>query len=323
MTLLALALMASIVTDTPRAWTSFRGNPQNSGTTSATVALPLRQSWSIVLDGPIEATAAIKDGFGYVGTTTGSLYKIRLSDRHVEWRFRSPSAFSSSPTLADGSVFLGDEGGVFYSVDASTGRQRWKYQTGDKIVSSGSILGDAVVFGSYDGRATCLLRSNGHRKWVYTTQAPIHGTPAVTPYGVVVAGCDGHAHLLRTTNGKQIAAFAIGTNVAASPAVMGTMVYVASISAQYTAIDLMHRKIVWKEAEREEGAACHAGASFADGLVMFGSRSRRVFAVDSRTGVGKWTFRTKEAVDSAPVVAGKVAFFGCDDGFFYAVRASD
>ncbi|MDR3689134.1 MAG: PQQ-binding-like beta-propeller repeat protein, partial [Fimbriimonas sp.] len=47
------------------------------------------------------------------------------------------------------------------------------------------------------------------------------------------------------------------------------------------------------------------------------------FAVDSRTGVGKWTFRTKEAVDSAPVVAGKVAFFGCDDGFFYAVRASD
>jgi outer membrane protein assembly factor BamB len=196
-------------------------------------------------------------------------------------------------------------------------------QTGDKIVSSATLADKFVLFGSYDGSVYCLRRSNGRRKWVYTTQAPIHGTPAVTPYGVLVAGCDGKLHVLNTATGHQTASYAIGTNVAASPGVVGPIAFIATIKAEYTAIDLPHKKILWREGEREDGAGCYASPSFDGGLVLFGSRSRRVFAVDARTGVARWTFRTRESVDSSPVVAAGVAVFGADDGFVYAIRARD
>ena len=304
-------------------WPCFRGDPSNSGTTKVSVRLPLRQSWSLDLGGPIESTPAIVGGCAYVATMTGTVLAIRLSDQKTLWRFKSPSAFSSSPTVIGGRVFLGDEGGVFYSLDAATGKPQWRIQTGDKIVSSGAVSGDDIVFGSYDESVYCVRRSDGRRRWTFTTQAQVHGTPAITPYGIVVAGCDGKLRLLRKTTGRQIASFPVGQNVAVSPAVHGQLAAIATIGAAYSMVDLARRKVLWHEAEREEGAGCYASPVFDSGLVLFGSRSRRLFAVDERTGRARWTFRTKETVDSAPVLAAGVALFGCDDGYLYAVRARD
>ena len=51
-----------------------------------------------------------------------------------------------------------------------------------------------------------------------------------------------------------------------------------------------------------------------------GGRDKRFHAIDRVTGAQLWEFRARDRIDSSAVIcAGKVAIFGCDDGYIYAL----
>jgi outer membrane protein assembly factor BamB len=54
-------------------------------------------------------------------------------------------------------------------------------------------------------------------------------------------------------------------------------------------------------------------------LVIVGSRDKKVYALDRKTGEEKWSFLTENRVDSSPVVAGNRVFFGSLDRTFYVL----
>jgi outer membrane protein assembly factor BamB len=58
-----------------------------------------------------------------------------------------------------------------------------------------------------------------------------------------------------------------------------------------------------------------------NGIVYFGSRDGKVYAVDALTGEKKWDFQTGSFVLASPVVADGVVYIGSNDGYLYALNA--
>ena len=56
-----------------------------------------------------------------------------------------------------------------------------------------------------------------------------------------------------------------------------------------------------------------------DGVLYFGSSDGNFYAIDAKSGNGRWLFRTGGAVTSSPAIADGIAYFASRDGFLYAV----
>jgi outer membrane protein assembly factor BamB/actin-like ATPase involved in cell morphogenesis len=70
------------------------------------------------------------------------------------------------------------------------------------------------------------------------------------------------------------------------------------------------------------GAAVQSSPLVADGIVYFGADDGNLHAVDTATGAPAWTFSTGGVVRSSPAIEGGVLFFGSNDGNLYAVDAA-
>jgi outer membrane protein assembly factor BamB len=67
------------------------------------------------------------------------------------------------------------------------------------------------------------------------------------------------------------------------------------------------------------GGPIRSTLAVVDGVLYFGSSDGNFYAIDAKSGNGRWMFRTGGAVTSSPAVAEGVAYFASRDGFLYAV----
>jgi len=137
--------------------------------------------------------------------------------------------------------------------------------------------------------------------------------------GVVIAGCDGKVRCISVKTGRQTASATVDANFGAPPAALGGTVLVGSLSGVYLRMRLSDGHLLWQVREKEDGAACYAGAAIQGDTAIFASRSCRVFRVDARNGRPVWTYRTKGQVNSSPVISGSTVYVGSDEGNLYAL----
>jgi outer membrane protein assembly factor BamB len=71
----------------------------------------------------------------------------------------------------------------------------------------------------------------------------------------------------------------------------------------------------------DAGAPLWAGATYADGLVMFGGEDGQLHALDARTGERRWVFRAGGPIRVRPTVAAGHVYFQADDGYLYRLDA--
>jgi outer membrane protein assembly factor BamB len=82
-------------------------------------------------------------------------------------------------------------------------------------------------------------------------------------------------------------------------------------------------KVAWTFADERHTQSIRSSPAVNDSIAVYGSRSKRVYALDPKTGKELWTFPTKQRVDSSPVIVGGRAFVGSYDGRLYALNLSD
>ncbi len=72
----------------------------------------------------------------------------------------------------------------------------------------------------------------------------------------------------------------------------------------------------------ETGNGIHSSAAVVDGVVYFGSRDHKFYALEAATGALKWAFQGGSWFESSPAVVGGVVYVGCNDGKLYAIDAA-
>jgi outer membrane protein assembly factor BamB len=304
----------------PETWSQFRGSHQLMGVSVSNVPKDLRVMWTYEAGESIESSAAIVNGVVYVGSQSGQLAALSLSDGSVRWKYKASGPIGeSSPCVAGGRVFIGDLNGILHAVNTQNGNAIWTFKTGGEIKSSPVVVGDRVLVGSYDEHLYCVSASNGSLIWKFRTAGPVHCTAGVSRGMAFVAGCDETFRAIRIADGKEQFHIASGAYTGASPALVGQKAYYGTFNNEVLAVNLTTRRISWRYRNRQRQFPYYSSAAVAEGKVVVGGRDKMVHCVDAATGRELWTFMTRARVESSPALADGRAFIGSNDGKFYVL----
>jgi outer membrane protein assembly factor BamB len=179
-------------------------------------------------------------------------------------------------------------------------------------------------------------------KWQFQTGAAVFSSPAVVGNTVYVGSNDHKLYALQADTGALLWKFETKSRVTSSPAVADGTVYFGSYDGNFYALDARTGEPKWQFAtggERRYAATHLHGAEPAaevmpdpfdvylsspvvwDGTVYFGCGDGFVYALDAASGRLRWRFRTGDVVHSSPAIADGALYVGSWDSLFYALDA--
>lgn len=244
------------------------------------------------------------DGKIYAATGYGDLVALDGTTGAEVWRMNANSPIHTSPLAGGGRVFVTTNDSELFAVDARTGEVQWTQSAiaePARMLSSPSpaLVGETLVAPFASGEVIALLSANGRRLW----------SEALTRAGTTTS--------LSTIN-----------DIAGRPVVASGVVFAASQSGTFAAVDLRTGVRVW-----EKPIASVQTPWVAGDFVYVVSISGELVAMDSKTGGVKWTRqlpaykneRKKKNIISwtGPVMLGGRLVLASSDGCLELVRPED
>ena len=175
------------------------------------------------------------------------------------------------------------------------------------------------MFTSQDGRLYCLGAADGKLIWKYSIDNQIRCTPTVVEDRVFLAGCDAQFHIIDLDRGKEVGLVDIGAPTGVTPAARGDHVFFGTEGGDFFCVDWRAAKTVWTFHDPERSQSIRSCPALTTATAIFGSRAKRVYAVDLRDGRLIWKITTRRYVDAAPLVAGRRALVATAGGRLLAL----
>ncbi len=328
---------------TKLSWPSYRGDRQQMGVSPATLPDKLKVKWKFKTDGAVIASAVIRDGRAYIGSTDGRFFCIDINNGKQVWVFETkhgplPSyagsnekkineAIEAPAAIIGDRIVFGGTDGMLYCLDIKNGKMKWAYETDDKITGAANWIkspngeGIWIVVGSHDARLHCVDLETGKKQWIYETDNFINGAPAVSKGRTVFGGCDGLLHVVNVKDGKKIKEIEVADYIAASAALTDTHAYVGHHGNRFVSIDIDNAKIDWKYGKKEFPYL--SAPAVGKDVIVVGGQDNRLHCINRKTGKGIWDMRTRGNIDSSPVIAGNRVVVGGEDGRLYLINLKD
>ena len=261
------------------------------------------------------------------------------------WAFRTAKGIFSTPVIGgDGTVYVGSADHVFYAINPDA-TEKWRYATGELIDSAAALHQpdpdtgqQAVTFISGDG---CMyhLRVDGNagapdERLLWTFDASTvpgagynnwwEGNVAVGYDGTIFAGNTNWNYYAVRPDGSVRWKYPTGNNCWSMAA------FDDGGNIFWGALDTKVRKVapdgteLW--AKRTWGPVAASAAIGSDGTIYIGSFDSYFYALDSKTGATKWTFKTGDHIYSSAALGPdeqgntEAIYFGSTDGIFYALN---
>ncbi len=153
-----------------------------------------KQDYAINLASYTGASAAIRDGYAYVGTFGNEVLCLNLQKRLPEWSYRHPTRnfpFYSSAAVTADRIVVGGRDKIVHCLDRFTGKEIWSFLTGARVESSPLVTGNRVFVGSNDGHLYELDLISGKKVWEFTSGAPFSASPSAVQGFLVIGDQDG------------------------------------------------------------------------------------------------------------------------------------
>jgi outer membrane protein assembly factor BamB len=259
--------------------------------------------WQVKLAAPIWATAALRDGVAYVGTTGGIFHAVRIKDGSVAWTFSAGRPMFGEPAVTDDAVYFVCDNGYLFKLERATGKELWRYDLGDGRIdrvmphptvfawdfkAPRPVIADDIIYvGSGDGSLHAVRAAGGERVWRFV---PPKTSSRLNVGGTIVEEV-----------GK----------VRADAAISGPNVIFGSFDGSAYAVDRGTGEMVWK---KETHARVDSSPVIAGDKVLVGTFGGILAALDAKTGTVAWTrVWWGSAVISTPVPFGVLAYIGASD----------
>ena len=308
----------------------FRGGGPLTGQAAPLGPPPMKLVWShrVPDAGPILAAAAIVGSYAYVADSRGNLSALDLATGNPRWTNTTPDGFESTPLVVGNRVIVGDTVGVVRAIAADTGQSVWTFAASRSIHCSPNISGQTVLLADDSGVIYALEAATGHQLWSAQALDRINSAAAIGPGDWPVAyfcSCDQHVRALSVGDGAvrfDIDAEAICPG---SPALVGNRLIFGTGGVRVLCVDAGDGHRLWTfTGAAEENVASEENMVFsspavADGLVVVGSRDEKVHALDLKTGVEKWSFKTRGYVDSSPALSSGRVYVASEDRHLYVL----
>ncbi|MBS0388433.1 MAG: PQQ-like beta-propeller repeat protein, partial [Proteobacteria bacterium] len=163
--------------------------------------------WERRLGGAIYATAAVRDGYAYVGNTDGVFAAVAIADGSIAWTQVPGRPIYGEALVTADAVFYVCDNGFLYRLDRATGKEQWRYDLGDgrstrvppnpnvydyDRQSPRPLLVDGVLYvGAGDGSFHAVRADAGTRLWRTQWPGRIRTTAVAHADDVIFTTIDG------------------------------------------------------------------------------------------------------------------------------------
>ncbi len=338
-----VAVASSAKKPSMSSWPIFRGDSHATGVANSTLPKKPELVWKFEVErGAFEGTAAIVGGVAYIGDLDGTVYAFELKTGNKKWETNFSnkawtfpdgkpvgkedkteiSGFMASPSYRDGRLYIGDMFGRFFCLDAQDGKPLWGYEAQAEIDAGSNFYKGNILFGSQDATLYCLNAKNGKEIWKHQIEDQIRCSPTIVGDRTFVAGCDSRLHIIDLVKGKAVDGVDIESPTMVTPAVLGDNIYFGTEGGVLFCINWKDAKTEWTYADPERSQSMRSSPAITKTHVIFGGRSKRLYALDPTTGKELWTFAAKGGIDSSPVIVGDRVFVGSSDGRIYGLTVA-
>lgn len=153
-----------------------------------------KQAYEISIREYTGASAALRDGYAYVGTFANEVLGLNLEQRNVQWTYRHATRtlpYYSSAAVTQDYVIVGGRDKMVHGLQRSTGKELWTFLTGARVESSPLVSANRVFIGSSDGNLYELDLISGAKTWQFIAGAALTASPAAAQGALVIGSQDG------------------------------------------------------------------------------------------------------------------------------------
>lgn len=244
--------------------------------------------------------SAYDNGSVFLVTSGGLLSSLSAKSGKTLWATQMPDqySFSSAPMAIKGQVFVGGAGvgGDVYAVDESTGTLQWEegVENGD---DSSPAYGENGIYVSYPQQYYKFDPATGNTDWHYSGDGEGGGGNTAVYYGgrVYIQDWTSGNSILDANNGNILGTF--GANNGDPPA------FYKLVNGKKTGFSLYNGTLYgWKVSSGTNIWTFTGDNSLStppivvNGLVIEGSSSGEVYALDAATGSQQWSDNTGSGV---------------------------
>ena len=224
---------------------------------------------------------------------------------------------------SDGDLLLViDDTRELHALDAQTGELTWSF-SGDVGTDTPPVVIGDLVYVTAVNTAYALDLLTGAELWEYSTERfPARGFAPVIDSGMYYFAPDDHVFALDITTGEPVWTLGLDEMARTAPVVADGMVYVASESGVFYALDQQTGEVRWiLDSMLNMGTL--ESPSVADGVLYLESSDGYLLAHDATTGEELWGFNKGffSGIRTYTLSDG-VVYFSSLNGAIYAIDAS-
>lgn len=312
----------------------FAVDSKNAATTGEYVFSIVDSLWQAVTgsngkegDSVTGSPAVGSDGAVYFGSTDNNVYAIN-PDGSLRWRYETGGLIDTcSPAIGiDGTVIVGSNDGTLRAFDPVSGALRWSHAfgTGIAVSNSPAVATDGTLYVKpSDGFLYALNPYSGDVLWKYDCSAiGSYASAAVAADGTVYQGSDDKKLYALNPDGTLKWSFTAENEIYTVPAIdaSGNLYFgVLGTGKLYSLTSAGQLRWVYSGAT---AATTSSPALSADGrTVYFAAYDRRLHAVNTADGTGRWIYGLENEVRASSPAVGEdgTVYVGAYDRRLYAI----
>lgn len=248
----------------------------------------------------------IADDWLYVSATNegGHGFILALDTQTGIERWRTPAQYGRCSHIVGNTMYCANYQAAV-AIDRFTGqiRNAWPMQYG--VWAPPTVINSTMYYGGLSGFFAIDLQGDAQR-WRCSTRGFGPTPPAFDGRNLYFGTYGRSIYAVHADTGRKHWLFKASERINQTTALYANYLYAVSEHGNVHALDAQHGHEVW---EYPVGEVITAPA-VSEELVCFGIWDGRVVALDWKSGMLRWTFKTRYAVPSAVSIAGDVAFVG-------------
>lgn len=284
-----------------------------------------KKRWSFSTGNAIYSSPAVSNNKLVFGSGDGNIYCLSANKGKLIWQFKTGAAVLGCPLIDHNTVYIGGSDHHFRAIDLTTGKEIWNFDGLDGPVVSTPVLHKGkIIFGAWDRNLYVLDATDGKPFWKWNNGlssrnfSPAACIPVINNDVVYVVAPDRYLTAIDFNTGTTL----WRTNESTVRESIGI-----SADGRFVYGKTMNDTIVAFPTSREKQSAawkmdCGFGYEHVpsmliekDGLVFFGTKNGKVYAINPSTHQRVWTARIDNSmVNTVNVLSSKQVIASTMDG---------
>jgi outer membrane protein assembly factor BamB len=264
-------------------------------------------------------------GTVYIGSADGKLYALDADNGSLKWSYTTGGAINTaSPTYYNGTVFICSADKYLYAIDATTGVLKWKFLTAGDISDATPTLYNGNLYVGVSPGGGGMYSLNAVTGAVNWQTGYFYAPSNLTIYnGMAYVGQFSGLFSFNIATGTGGLFFYNWVCGPGNPMVVNGVVYLGSEGGVVRANNGSTGAAIWTYSGGGFNDVCqYSGPTVKNGIIYNGGAlSGKIYAMDSATGISKWSYQGS-GVFSSPLVANSLVYAGNSDSYFYALDAN-